>query len=406
MKEKNKTYGYIMLLILMLGTALNYYSNLIFTVRTDTLEVFHMNPVQLATISTIGGIPGAVLSVYIGNLLDRRGIRMFVGGSMVLAVGCMAARVFMTSYMGLMVTTVLIGTFLLPIIIVGPKMLGGLFEPADIPFAMGCYGAAGGMGTTLAFATGPVYGTVQSALMGVAAIGALTLVMWFVFCRADAGDKSAGPAPEAPKGAFVKVMKSPNMWKTMICGGCAVGASLIVNTSLIYGFMERGFDASLLGTVLNICLILGGILSGMVLGRIGKFNVPYLFICVGGGLLFLLGWLVPPGILSYVFYALAGLIASASVGVNFTRIPLLYMTGDFGIEMTGAASGMLQTALGIFPFAVQTAAAAAAATPDGGTNYTMKFVFAFGFLAVAGLVGMMIPELGVKGKLAQEAAKH
>jgi NNP family nitrate/nitrite transporter-like MFS transporter len=405
MKEKNKTYGYIMLLILMLGTAILYYSNLIFTVRTDTLEVFHMSPVQLATISTIGGIPGAVLSVYIGNQLDRRGIRMYVGISMVLVVVCMAVRVFMSSYMGLMVTTVLIGTFLLPIIIVGPKMLGGLFEPEDIPFAMGCYGAAGGMGTTLAFATGPVYGTVRSALTGVAAIGALTMVMWFIFCKAETAGTGAGPAPEIPQGAFVKVMKSPNMWKTMICGGCAVGASLIVNTSLTYGFMERGFDASLLGTVLNICLILGGILSGMVLGKLGTFNLPYLFICVIGGGLFLLGWMVPPGALSYLLYALAGLIASASVGVNFTRIPLLYLTGDFGIELTGAASGMLQTALGIFQFVVPTAVAAVAVRADGSTNYTMKFMLAFAFLVIAGVVGMTIPELGVKGKLAQAAGE-
>lgn len=399
-------YGYIMLLILMLGTALHYYSSLIFTVRIDTLEVFHMNPVQLATISTVGGIPGAVFSVYIGNLLDRRGIRMFVGGATALAVGCMAARVFMTSYMGLMLTTVLIGMFLLPIIIVGPKMLGGLFEPEHIPFAMGCYGAAGGMGTTLAFATGPVYESVQAALAGVTVIGAVTLALWLVFCRADSVKKEEQPGTQAPKGAFAKVLKSPNMWKTMICGGCAVGASLIVNTSLVYGFMERGFDAGLLGTVLNICLILGGILSGMVLGRIGKFNMPYLFICVCGGFLFLLGWLVTPGVLSYVLYALAGLIASASVGVNFTRIPLLYMTGDFGIEMTGAASGMLQTALGIFQFVVPTAAAGIAVTADGGTNYTMKFVLAFALLVAAGFLGLTIPELGVKGKLAQEAAKH
>ncbi|MCC2256139.1 MFS transporter [Ruminococcus sp. CLA-AA-H200] len=405
MNKTSKAYGYTMLIILMLGTAVLYYSNLIFTVRLDTLEVFNMSTVQLAAISTIGGIPGAVLSIIVGNILDRKSIKWFVSVSLVLTVACMIIRVFLTSYTGLLVTTVLIGAFLLPIIIVGPKMLGNLFEPEDIPFAAGCFGAAGGIGTTLAFATGPVYPSVQAALGGVAVVGAIVLVAWTIMCKPDNQTKR-GPAPEIPKGAFVKVLKSSNMWKTMICGGCAVGTSLIINTSLTQGFAERGYDASGLGTILNVCLIIGGIVSGMVLGKIGTFNIPYLFMCVVGGGLYLAGWLVEPAgsILSILLFALAGLIASATVGVNFTRIPLLHLTKQFGEEMTGAASGMLQTALGIFQFVVPTAVAAVAVMPDGSTNYTLKFILGFVFLVIAGVIGLSIPELGIKGKLAQEAA--
>jgi MFS family permease len=407
MKKTSKAYGYTMLIILMLGTAILYYSNLIFTVRLDTLQVFNMDMVQLAAISTIGGIPGAVLSIIIGNILDRKSIKWFVAISLVLTVACMVLRIFMTSYTGLLVTTVLIGAFLLPVIIVGPKMLGGLFEPKDIPFAMGCYGAAGGVGTTLSFATGQIYPTVQSALAGVAVVGAIILIAWIIVCKPDKETRS-GQAPQIPKGAFVKVLKSSNLWKTMICGGCAVGASLIINTSLTQGFAERGFDSSMLGTVLNVCLIIGGIVSGMILGKIGKFNVPYLLMCLVGGGLYVAGWLVEPAgsPLTFVLYALAGLIASATVGVNFTRIPLLHLTKQFSVEMTGAASGMLQTALGIFQFIIPTAVAAVAVMPDGGTDYTLKFILAFVFLAIAGILGMFIPELGIKGKLAQEASKE
>lgn len=404
MQDTNKKYGYVMLVILMLGTAVLYYSNLIFTVRMDTLQVFHMSPVQLAAISTIGGVPGAVLSIWVGNMLDRTEVKRFVGISMALVVLCMVIRVFMTSYIGLLVTTVLIGTFLLPIIIVGPKMLGELFAPEDIPFAMGCYGAAGGMGTTLAFATGSLYPSVQAALAGVAVVGAIVLAGWIVFCK-KTKKKDDSMAGQMPKGAFIRVVKSTALWKTMLCGGFAVGSSIIINTSLVYGFMERGFDASLLGTVLNISLIIGGIVSGIVLGKIGRFNVPYLFMCIVGGGLYLAGWSVEPGALSYILFALAGLIASATVGVNFTRVPLLYMTKQFDAEMTGAASGMLQTALGIFQFVVPTAATAFAATADGGTDYTLKFMMAFAALAIAGILGMFIPELGVKGKLAQSMEK-
>lgn len=409
MQKISKAYSYTMLVILMLGTAVLYYSNMIYAVRAteagmpELLTLFGAAPENipalLPMISTIAGIPSAVLSIIVGNILDRKGVKWFVGGAMLLTVICMAVRIFMASYIGHLIMTTLIGAFLLPIIIVGPKMIGGLFEPKSIPFAMGCYGAAGGIGTTLAFVTGPMYTSVPAGLTGITIVGAVILVAWFIVCKSDKGGEG-NAAPQIPKGAFAQVLKSSNMWKVMICGGCAVGASLIMNSNLQMAFATRGFDASALGMVLNVCLIIGGIVSGMVLGKIGKFNVPYLFICIVGGALFVLGWIVEPGTVSYILFALAGLIVSASVGVNFTKIPLLHMTKQFSIEMTGAASGMLQTALGVFQFVIPTVVAAVC-----GTNYTIQFVMALVFLAIAGIVGMFTPELGIKGKLAQEAAQ-
>ena len=128
--SKNKAYGWIMVVILCLGTAVLYYSNLIFAVRgLETMEKFSMNEGQLASISTIGCLPGAFLSIWIGSVLDRTNIKTFTLGALVLTVICMVLRIFTSNYIGLMITTVLIGTFLLPIIIVGPKMIGSLFTP-------------------------------------------------------------------------------------------------------------------------------------------------------------------------------------------------------------------------------------------------------------------------------------
>ena len=410
MEEKNKAYGYMMLVILMLGTAILYYSNLIFAVRGDTLAEFNMDAVQLSAISTIGIIPGAVLSILVGNILDRKNVKWFVAGALLLTVVCMVARIFMTDYIGLLITTILIGVFLLPVMIVGPKMMGILFEPKDIPFAIGCYGSAGGLGTTLAFATGPVYSTVRDALTGVAAVGVLILVLWVVFVKNDkynpAQGQSGAQPPAAAKGALGRVLRSSNLWKTMLCAGIAVGAALIVNTSLTYGFLEKGVDltfASTLGITLNICLILGGGISGVIIGKIGKFNGAYLFMCIVGGVLYLLSWITPAGPASYVLIALAGLIASATVGLNFTRLPLLPMTGQFSADSVGAASGMLQTSLGVFAFIIPTVVTIIATNADGTVNYTLKFVAVLVLLIAAGVIGMFIPELGVRGELAKNA---
>ena len=74
MKQISKSYQWTVLMILCVGTAILYYSNMIFAVRAvDTLEKFQISEGQLAAISTIGGLPGAFLSIVVGRVWTRRG---------------------------------------------------------------------------------------------------------------------------------------------------------------------------------------------------------------------------------------------------------------------------------------------------------------------------------------------
>lgn len=401
MKQHSSAYKWTVLAILMVGTAILYYSNMIFAVRApDTMAKFAINEGQLAAISTIGCLPGAFLSVVVGRVLDRKGVKLFTAAGLILTVACMVWRIFAHTYIELMLATVLIGAFLLPITIVGPKMVGGLFRPDEMPLAMGFFGAAGGLGTTLAFATGNVYPSLEAAFTGVSILGGVLLLAWLLVVREPAGDAGA-PAPGAPvKGSLGKVLKSANMWKVMFCSGFAVGSSILINTYLTQAFSANGASvgmASSIGTVLNLCLIIGGILSGAVIGKVGKINVPYAFICIVGGAFYLLAYLLPISGFTYVLVALGGLVCSGSVGVSFTRIPLLPLTGDFDEASIGTATGMNQTAVGVMSFLVPTVIASLA-----GSNYTMVFILAYAFLVMCGIVGMLIPELGEKGALARK----
>ncbi len=399
--KRSSAYKWTVLAILMLGTAILYYSNMIFAVRAlDTLSKFNIDEGELAAISTIGCLPGAFLSIIVGRVLDKKGVKLFTALTLALTVACMVWRIFAHTYIELLLATVLIGTFLLPITIVGPKMVGIVFRPEEMPLAMGFFGAAGGLGTTLAFATGNAYPSLEAAFTGVAILGAVLLVGWVLVVKEpEAAPMPEGAASAANKGGFAKVLKSKNLWKVMFCTGFAVGASLLINTYITQAFTARGASiemASTIGTVLNFCLILGGIISGAVIGKLGKINIPYAFICIVGGAFYLLGYLLPIGAWTYVLMAIGGIICSGSVGVSFTRIPLLPLTGDFEPDSIGTAAGMNQTALGIMSFALPTIIASAA-----GNNYTVVFITAYVFLVLCGIVGLLIPELGEKGKLAQ-----
>lgn len=76
--KRSSAYKWTVLAILMLGTAILYYSNMIFAVRAlDTLSKFNIDEGELAAISTIGCLPGAFLSIIVGRVLDKKGVKLF-----------------------------------------------------------------------------------------------------------------------------------------------------------------------------------------------------------------------------------------------------------------------------------------------------------------------------------------
>ena len=143
-------------------------------------------------------------------------------------------------------------------------------------------------------------------------------------------------------------------------------------------------------------------MSGIVVSKVGRYNIPYIVICVGGAVLYYLAYMLPIGPITYVLVAVGGIIVSGSIGVNMARIPLLPLTGEFGPEDVGAAGGMNNTAVGICAFVIPVLIASFV-----GDNYTMIFTLMAIFLVVIAIVGgILMPELGEKGKLAQKAREQ
>lgn len=398
------TRRWMVLFVLLFGVAMLNFSNLIFASRpTDVMRQFNMTQAQLTAISTVGQLPGAFFSVWLGHKIDKKGVRILPGVLLALAAACQIWRCFAADYVSLFIITFLSGALFLPTSILHGKLLGAWFSREEMGTAMGLYSSGAGVGTTLAFAFGGMFPTINSAFIAIAAGYVLEAILWFLFISMPEGASDL-PAQEAPAGDLKNVFKSRNMWLLMICGGLSVGAALLLNTYLVNAFVAKGMEpsaASGIATLLNICLLVGGILSGIVVSKVGRYNIPYIFICVGGAVLYYLAYMLPISPLTYVLVAAGGIIVAGSIGVNMARIPLLPLTGEFGPEDVGAAGGMNNTAVGICGFVVPVLVANFV-----GDNYTMIFTLLAVFLVIIAIVGgVLMPELGEKGKLAQEARK-
>lgn len=410
MAKQGSAFKWVVLFLMVFGTAMLNFSNLVFSARSvDVMAQFNMDQAQLTAISGIGVLPGALFSVILGNYFDKKGpksIRYAGAVLLFLAAACQIWRVFAGSYIELFIITFLAGTFFLPTQVLPAKMLGAWFDRSEMGTAMGVFGAAAGIGITCAFAVAGLFPTTTMALAFCAGGYVLVAVLWLF--TAIMPEREAMPVDaEAPQGAAASevsvgaVLKSKNMWLVMICGGLAAGAPLLYNSYVMNAFIAKGMDpslTSLIGVVFNICLVIGAIVTGFIVSKAGRYNRVYTMFPLVSGIALLVSYLVPAGPQTFVLAAIAALFGACTVSVNMARISLVPLTGDFGPENIGIAGGMNNTAMGLCMFVLPTISAVLL-----GDNYLGVFVTLLAFFVVMAVCGgILLPELGEKGELARK----
>ena len=416
MAKQGSSFKWVVLFLMVFGTAMLNFSNLVFSARSvDVMVQFNMDQAQLTAISGIGVLPGALFSIFLGNFFDKKGpksIRYIGAVLLFLAAACQIWRVFASSYIELFIITFLAGTFFLPTQVLPAKMLGAWFDRSEMGTAMGIFGAAAGIGITAAFAVAGLFSTTTAALAFCAGGYVLVAVLWLFTAimpdQAQApqeGDSKGGASvmvEGAPQVSVGAVLKSKNMWLVMICGGLAAGAPLLYNSYVMNVFIGKGMDpalTSLIGVVFNICLVIGAIVTGFIVSKAGRYNRVYTVFPIVSGVALLAQYLLPVGPQTFVLAAIAALFGACTVSVNMARISLVPLTGDFGPENIGIAGGMNNTAMGLCMFVLPTIAAVAL-----GDNYLGVFITLLVFFAVMALCGgILLPELGEKGELARRA---
>lgn len=131
--QQKSSMRWVILFILVFGTAMLNFSNLIFASRpTDVMEQFNMTQTQLTAISTVGQLPGAFFSVWLGHMIDKKGVRMLPGILLALAAACQIWRCFAADYVSLFIITFLAGAFFLPTQILQGKLLGVWFSREEM----------------------------------------------------------------------------------------------------------------------------------------------------------------------------------------------------------------------------------------------------------------------------------
>ena len=369
----------------------------------STMEVLGVGQAELTTLTSVTSVVGVFGGIIFGRMLDTKDVRKSIMTFMAIGVVLFFVRAFMTSYIPVMILTFL-ASFCVGICqVAGPKVVATWFPPENVGTAMSFLNAGAGIGSALGFAVGGILG-IKNALLLVGILYLALLVFWLVIGGEGPYKMEMPPVQDAGNGSGA-VYKSKNLWMIIIAFSMAVTSSQLVNSYMINSFVSKGLSpasASAMGTALNLSLLIGGFIMTAILNAVKKFNPLLAVSMIGSAILILAGWFLPIGTITWVCVILGGLFFGGSLGLCAGRIPLLPMTGDFGPENIGAASGFNETIKGIIGFVLPIAVANAL-----GTNFNGIFiVFAVCCVICTVCGSLMIPELGERGRLFQETQKR
>ena len=382
---------WLILALLSLGTAFVNYSNIFLAAwADDVMALYRCTAPQLAAIASVSFLPGALLSVSSGRRIDRVGSRKVLCAGFAAASVCLLLRIWVKTYWPLLGLTLFAGVFLVPTGVAPAKLLGEWFSSKEMPIAFGLYSSSAGLGAALGFATGNLFPSVNAAFLAIAVLAILLSGAWFAIGEPAAPGAVIGSAPTVR--GMSSVLKSRSLWKVAACAFIASGVSLVLNTYLTRSLAFKGASlaaASSIGTILNLSMIVGGVLGGGLAAKVGRYNRPFLVLCLSGGALLLAAWFVPFGIFTYLTFPLAALVLSGAVCMNMAKISLLPLIGEYKPGEVATANGVSNMCMSFGSFLLPVLISAVA-----GEKYPLVFLLAAGAFSVAGVVGSRMPELG------------
>jgi NNP family nitrate/nitrite transporter-like MFS transporter len=366
------------------------------------MDVFGIGQAELTTLASVTSVVGVFTGIIFGRMLDTRDVRKSIILFMAAGTILFFIRAFIFVYIVTLVLTFL-ASFCTGICqVAAPKVLATWFPPEEVGTVSSLFVAGSGLGSAGGFVIGAALG-IKGALMSVAVIFAVLVIFWIVIGQEGPYKQAAAPGGEAVvQEKASAVYKSKNLWLIIAAYSMAMTASLTMNSYVVNAFISKGLsptEATGAGTVLNMCLLVGGFLMTAILGKVKRFNPLMEASMAGGGICVLAAWFLPVSSFTFVLLGLGGLFFGGSLGLCVGRIPLVPLTGDFSQALIGTATGFAETVKGLISFILPIVLAY-----TFGTNFNGIFIMYGICCAIAFLCGgLLIPELGENGKLFQQA---
>lgn len=341
----------------------------------------------------------AIFSIPMGVLGDRFGSKRVVAAfALIGAVGAFM-RAFSTTFEMQLASMFILGLAQAAVNASLIKLFAAWFGD-KAGFAMGVYFSTACLGVVAAQALGHLFPSVFIAYLTTAIVFVVQAVLWMLFAK----DLPAGvkPLPPEPVVQYLgAAARHKGVWLSAIALGLTMAASTafagIAPQMLEIG---RGVDPAMAGvmaSVITIGDVFGALVGPAICVRMGKMK-PFLIVAtIAGAAIMMLNLYAPLGITMWVVLFVNGLVTS-SIGPVAQAMPgsLPGIRGKYD----GSAGGIVGTVSLLLSYFVPVIIGSIA-----GGDYVLNLGLEAACFLAAVVCIIALPELGPKGKIAQEEAR-
>lgn len=354
---------------------------------------------MFAQICTVGFLTGAIFSIPMGILADKWSVSKTMGLGLVITLAGAIWRCFCTDPVTLYISCFIMGMGLAGMNSNSPKFLKSWFGFRRVTTAMGIYVGCAGIGVAVCMGTIGIFGTMFNTFVFNAVLVAIATVVWFIF----------GRTPKA-------VQMDSEEFSVKAVKACLTNKILMVTSLVMVLFMSvqvtyqaqaatafqfigiNPVEAAGWSSIASLIGIPGNFIWTYVGDKVGRIKAVLIPIASIGCICFTASWFMGAGPIVLVFICLGyffGFASCAFMKSCVGKIPTIKR------EYMGTAGGIQTFFQNLGAYIIPSFILA----PLCGGNYVTMFLMVSGIMLLGILVvAFMLPELGAKGKLAQEHA--
>ena len=329
MTKNPKRYAIIIVILVCVGIFVpNFAQYQVSSFGSQIMRDMDLDTSKFAQIATAPLIPGIFLSLVVGILVDKFGVRKPLIVAMALSAAGIVWRAYATGYTALYVSMICMGVGATFLSANTAKIFGSWFPPKKVALTVGLFLAASNGAISLGTGSASMFPSVDFAFKFSAVLAIVVLVLHILFVRDRKTEKPDG-RPDRPREKpsvieGVKVAaKNKYVWIAALCLMLDLSAYCSLSQFLPQALASRGIPEGT-ASLVAMSLTLGGLTS--------CFVTPYLFMKIGRTKLLV----CICGIISALGIFFAWRISDSAV-VLFI---LIFITGFFGTAITPTLSSL------------------------------------------------------------------
>lgn len=282
--EKKKNRILLITVLIFVGMFLgNYGQYQLAAVPSMVYEKFSLTDTQFSSIMTAPMIPAIFLSIIMGLLVDRFGIKPMVLLGYAVAAAGFILRMFTDGYNIMFIAMVLTGVGCTVLNGNLSKITASLYPVEKLGKVIGILMAGSTSSMAVAYATTAFFPDLETAFMVTAIAGAAVTAAWMFLTHKEDFNTEQDSENVPVTEALIASMKSKNVWlmglSLMLMLG---GATVISNFQVAYLTTIKGYAESMAGTFGTV-LMIGSIIGSIIIPTwSARSKNPGIFLCIIG----------------------------------------------------------------------------------------------------------------------------